>query len=83
MVKFIAEGKDKRRILGIGLSKENIRRLESGMPIHFHTEELTFNPDFKEVLIVYGETEDTIVQAMRAQTAGPGAIIDKREARKN
>ena len=48
----------------IGLSAENIRRLQEGQPIAFEGKEVQVPG--KNFLIVYGETEDAIANELRA-----------------
>jgi hypothetical protein len=68
MVKFTATGQDGRRLLGIGLSAENVRRLRAGKPIHFSALGMGLG-DF-DVVITYGETEADIAREL-APAIGP------------
>lgn len=63
MIKFFTRGNDGRPFLGIGLSRENLRRLHLGQPILFDAREVGYID--ANVLIMVGETEET----MRRQIA--------------
>ena len=54
MIKFTAQGRG-RKLIGIGLSAGNIKRLKQGKPVHIFGEELGF-PGI-EIMIFYGATE--------------------------
>jgi hypothetical protein len=68
MVKFLATGDDGRRLLGLGLSAENVRRLQAGQPIHFSAAAMGLG-DF-DVVICFGETEAEIERQL-APAIGP------------
>jgi len=66
MIKFLAgpEGEE-RRILGLGLSEENWRRLRMDRPILIDLTELGFTGPTTQLLIIAGETEDSIIADLR------------------
>jgi len=65
MIRFTAKkSKSDGTIFVLGLSKENIRLLREGRPIH------VFGADFglgqyDELVVYYGETEDQMVQDLK------------------
>ena len=97
MIKFGGlTGDDNRgRLIGIGLSKENCRRLLAGEPITFELAEIGFDvvdvpggtgsktgPPMKaRVLIVGGETEASILAELEDVAREVGAPVLKMEAR--
>jgi hypothetical protein len=64
MVKFtLKDDKNgKPYVVGIGLSAENIRRLQAGQPILFNLKELGLID--LDILILTGETEDSIAETV-------------------
>jgi hypothetical protein len=62
VIKFIGNGKQGRKVLGLGLSRKNTERLLKGEPIHINREDLDFlvSMHIDEVIIFAGETEDTM-----------------------
>lgn len=58
MIKFTMTGKNGRKLIGLGLSAENIKRLRAADPIFFDAGEVGL--DGYDVLIMAGDTEDTI-----------------------
>lgn len=68
MIKFISTNSiNKRRMLGIGLTRENIDKLINRLPIHFHAEQLKIidKIEVNEVLIFFGETEEDIYKDLK------------------
>jgi hypothetical protein len=61
MVKFTATTADARKLIGFGLSRENVRCLIAGQPIVFPGEAI--GEAHRDFLIFFGETET----AMREQ----------------
>lgn len=56
--------KDERRLLLLGVSEENVRRLRDGKPIAFPGEDVGL--DGWDVAIVHGQTEQSLVGELRA-----------------
>ena len=70
MIKAAILKKDGGRILLFGLSKENLKRLQEDQPIHIFLSELgDYGKD--EVMIVYGETEQSIEADLKKVLHGP------------
>jgi hypothetical protein len=59
MIKFLVNGRNGAQLVGLGLSQGNIDRLKDGKPIYIHLDELGI--EGIDVLIHYGETEDSII----------------------
>jgi len=58
---MLAMGVDGRKMLGLGLSRVNMERLQCGLPIHFNAEQMGLaDLSVKDVVILFGETEDVI-----------------------
>jgi hypothetical protein len=55
MIKFVADSKDGKKLVGIGLSRENLNRLVEGKPIYFSGAEVLLPKS--EFMIFFGETE--------------------------
>lgn len=70
MIKFTAKTADGRKLLGLGLSHENLKRLKANKPIRFKGEPLGL--DGIDVLIFAGATEISMAKnldpAITAQT---------------
>ena len=58
MLKFGALQANGRRLLGIGLSAENLKRLKEDKPIYFSSEQCGLSGF--DILIVFGQTEESI-----------------------
>lgn len=65
MIKFTLTSPAGRRVMGLGLSDENIERLKNKQPILFDAGEIGV-PGL-DVLIMHGETEDSIKEELRAK----------------
>lgn len=63
MIKFTLTAASGKRVLGIGLSDENIKRLKEKDPILFDAAAVGI--DNLDVLIMHGETEDSIREELR------------------
>lgn len=63
MFKFRAKGANNTNIVGLGLTKENIMRLEQGKPISLRGDQLGL-PD-SHIIIFYGETNKDILNTLR------------------
>ena len=60
MIRAVGKDANGRRITLVGLSAENIRRLQDNKPIS------VIYPDDSRVIVMYGETEDDIAEDLRA-----------------
>lgn len=69
MIKFVSTKPNGTKLVGMGLSEENVKRLKEGKPISFNLDELGF--EGLEGLIFYGETEESIVADLRAKGLVP------------
>ena len=58
MIKFTATTPDKRKLLCVGLSHANLKRLKDDQPIRFKGEDVGL-PD-QDFLIFFGETEESL-----------------------
>jgi hypothetical protein len=63
MVKFTATTTDARKVIGLGLSRENVRRLIAGEPIVFPGEAI--GEAHRDFLIFFGETEAQLREQFR------------------
>lgn len=75
MIKFTASGKDVI-LVGLGLTPENITRMQAGQPIRVRLKELGFTGPIAamQIMIFTGESE----QAMQAQLKpfiGPDTVV--------
>jgi hypothetical protein len=63
VIKFQATNPENgRRILGIGMSHGNVKKLMEGKPIHFNAEDMGLpSIAVSEVLIYVGETEESML----------------------
>lgn len=61
MIKFTAQGQH-GPLIGLGLSKDNIRLLREGRPIVVHLADLNLPPG--EVMLFYGDTEASLAKAL-------------------
>ena len=69
MIKFSSVEENGRRRIYLGLSTENIKRLEEGKPILFAADELGFDG---EIVIFTGATEER----MKADLKNAGVLLD-------
>lgn len=69
MIKFLVSGKDGRRLVGLGLTDENIERLRRNEPIVFDLASvLPGVPGTPvDVLIVHGETHEAIKHQLKEE----------------
>lgn len=76
MIKFTAEvqGNPKRRILGIGLSRENCERLLAGEPIQVDAMAVGM-PAFEGLFIMAGETEQAMYDELKKHGVLQGVPI--------
>lgn len=73
MIQAFMKSKDNEDILIIGLSNENIKKLEDGLPI---LRDQVMGAKQK-IVIFHGETEDHILRELKSQFK-IGKIIDER-----
>ena len=71
MMRFGAQMPDGRLVFGIGLSRENCRRLLDGKPIAFPLEEMGGKG---EILIMGGETEQAMMRQLQ-EFIGPDTKV--------
>jgi hypothetical protein len=70
MIKFSSNINDKR-LLGLGLSDENIKRLTKGQPILIRDNELQKLTGWEGyILIMHGKTEEAMEQELREYFGG-------------
>jgi len=82
VIKFVGSMPDGRTVVGLGLSAENIRRLQADQPIVVELRELGFAGSPHLVAIFTGETEAAIVDRLRARGAiAPDARVHGEERR--
>lgn len=65
MIKFLVDGKNGVKLIGLGLSEGNIKRLKAGDSVYIHLDELGF--EGLDLTIIYGKTEKSIVDVLNAQ----------------
>lgn len=64
MVRFIADGDDGKRLVGLGLEKGNIERLMQGKPIRVSGESINM-PGISDIMIFYGETPQALYDIVK------------------
>lgn len=74
MVKFTG-GSGEHKIVGLGISEQNVQMLKQGHPIIVHGSDLGIGED---ILIMYGETEDTIKEQL-TPFLGPNTKVEEPE----
>lgn len=79
MIKFTTRAKDGRKLIGFGLSSENLRRLREKMPILVDLGEL--GVPGTAVLICWGETEDDIAADLLGSFGDGDTVVDDRRRR--
>lgn len=72
MIKAVAHNEAGSKILILGLSTANLEKLQEGKPIAFPTTELEKAVGFEMIVILWGDTEQEIVEAIRKDWPGPG-----------
>lgn len=75
MIKFMMTSPDNgRKILGLIIIKENVDKLKSNEPIHFHCEQMTLPKiECHEIMIIYFETMELAVDYLKES----GVLTDK------
>ena len=68
MIKFRGQRGDKN-FIGLGLSRENLTRLQQKHPILVNLEDLQMGPG--QTFIFFGETEEEMVEELRTYTDLP------------
>jgi hypothetical protein len=76
MIKFNATTEDGRRVLGIGLSAGNWKKLMEGQPIVVFAQEVN-EQAFEELFIMAGETEQEMYDQLREMGVLKGVPIHK------
>lgn len=76
MIKYSANTKT-GKLYGFVLTKENIKRLRKGQPIHINMAEMGGDPG-SQILISYEETEQRACEAME-RFIGPDTIVNQME----
>jgi hypothetical protein len=59
MIKSLMNGKNGAKIVMLGISEENVKRMKAGDPMYLHLDELGI--EGIDVLIHYGTTEEAII----------------------
>ena len=62
VIKFTAEDKDGKRILGLGLVEGNLKHLRNGKPIKIDGKSVGL--DNLDIIIFYGKTEDSLAKQL-------------------
>ncbi len=75
MIKFRGDAGEngERKVIGIALGDENIRRLVAGEPISFQAEELGI-PNV-DVIIIAGETAERAIELMKTAARAHGVAV--------
>ncbi len=82
MIKFTGS-RDGRLFIGFGLSQGNIDRLKEGKPIVVNLEELNL-PYHADILILYGETEQSLTDELNSYgVITPETIVHKEKSQPN
>ena len=76
MIKFNGTTKDGRRVLGIGLSSGNWKKMLKGEPIVVFAQEVN-EQAFEELFIMAGETEQAMYDQLKEMGALKGVPIHK------
>jgi len=73
MLKFASTGSNGKTIVGFGVSRGNVERLEQGKPMLVHLDEMGLAP--YDILIFYGEDEAALHEAVK-EFVGPDTKVD-------
>lgn len=76
MIKFTVNNNDGRKLIGLGLSFENLKRLKEGKPIHIQGEEIGF-PSIN-LIVFSGETEESMKDDLKSFISPQTIINDKK-----
>ncbi len=81
MIKFMSTLDNGRKLLGIALSRKNLKLIEQGHPVHFNAEQMNL-PELRanEIMILFGETEEEIMAEFKKSGAITGrtkVIVEK------
>ena len=74
MIKFILQGDTGKKVIGLGLSEENVARLKKDKPILVKGQDLGVEHD---IVVLYGETEESIVETLKELEKSGGAHESK------
>lgn len=80
MIRALATSKHGSKVLLLGLSEMNVRKLKQGLPIHVLGEEVGL-PGIS-VVIMYGETEDSMREQLDSLIGPETVERDLRKERK-
>lgn len=81
MIKMSGVNKNtKRPMILLGLSFENIKRMNMGHPIHIHADQLGFAGD---IVVITGETEDAMAAMLKPFIGPMTTVSDSRHDKKN
>lgn len=67
MVKFVITQKNGPKLVGLGITEENVKRLKEGKPILVKGEEIEMEHD---TVILYGKTEQDIAKEIQESLKG-------------
>lgn len=71
MIKFIGSQQDgKRKLIGLGLSEGNLQKLRQGQPIHVNLVEMDQALRDWDLMIFWGETEQSMVDELKPALGG-------------
>lgn len=76
MIRFGGTDGDGTRVIGIGLSRENCKRLLEGRPIAYRAQSSEGDQEI-EILIMAGETEDAVEAELRFAIRKDGKMVIK------
>jgi len=64
MITATAHGENGEQIIVLGLSRENVKRLTAGKPIHMDRKTHVGLPENLVIMICFGETEEALVKEL-------------------
>lgn len=68
MIRFLAEMGEGRKLIGLGLSRQNVEKLQANMPILIKLNEMLPELNVElNIAILYGETEAAIEQMLEKE----------------
>ena len=80
MIKFAARTANGDRLVGIGLSHENIGRMIEGRPVHFDLKEMGIDAGI-QILVFTGESEEAM-QKQLSPLMGDQTVVHVEEQRR-
>jgi len=72
MIKAVATGPNGRKIVLLGISNENVKRMNEGKPLHIHGEEMGLGN--LEIWIITGKDEAALTKTF-APIIGPETMV--------